>query len=135
MGLFTRNMKPCIFHNGNECILNHIMGNNPFPTMGTIKKVGFCRIDKGCTITDHVLFHFTFHLFFSGMWEWNKSCRPQMECFQWNVPQISNNLLILQILNKNCKLVRCNHRKVECAKCHKSFGQISLVDLVPPIFS
>jgi hypothetical protein len=38
MGLFTRNMKPYIFRNGNEGILNRIMGNNPFPTMGTIKR-------------------------------------------------------------------------------------------------
>jgi hypothetical protein len=96
--------------------------------------VGICKIDKGCIIAYRVLFHFTFHLFFNGMWKWNKSHRPQVECFQWNVPQISNNLLILNNLNKNPKLITCNHYKVECTKCHKCFGQVSLMDLVPPIF-
>jgi hypothetical protein len=51
----------------------------------------------------------------------NKSCHPQVECFQWNVPQILNNLLILKNSNKNHKLIRCNDYKVEHAKCHKFF--------------
>jgi hypothetical protein len=51
---------------------------------------------------------------------------------KWNV---SSNLLILYNSNKNRKLIRCNHCKVECAKCHNFFGQISLVDLLPPIYS
>jgi hypothetical protein len=33
-------MKPCIFCNEGEGILNHIMGCSPFPTMGAMKKVG-----------------------------------------------------------------------------------------------
>jgi len=59
---------------------------------------------------------------------------PQMECFQWNVPQILSNLLILNNSNKNHKLIKCNDYKVECAKCHKFFKHVSLVDLVPPFF-
>jgi hypothetical protein len=86
MGLFTQNMKPCIFRNGNEGILNHIMGNNPFSTIGTTKKVGICRIDKGCIIANHALFHFTFHLFLVECESGISHIAPK-----WNVPQISSN--------------------------------------------
>jgi hypothetical protein len=94
-------------------------------------------------IANHALFHFTFHYNgkpkmewgnLSGMWKWNKSHCPQVECFQWNVSQILINLLILNNWNKNHKLIRCNQYKMECAKCHKFFEQVSLVDLMPPFF-
>jgi hypothetical protein len=44
MGLLMWNVKPYVFRNGNKCILNQIMGSNPFPTMGTKKKVGLYNI-------------------------------------------------------------------------------------------
>ncbi len=40
MGLFMKNVKPCIFLNESQNISNHIMGCNPFPTMVATKKVG-----------------------------------------------------------------------------------------------
>jgi hypothetical protein len=45
MGLFTQNMKPCIFFNESQNISNHIMGCNPFLTMVATKKV--CLYFKG----------------------------------------------------------------------------------------
>jgi hypothetical protein len=45
MNLLMWNLKPCIFCDGNESILNNIMGCNLFPTMGAMNIfVG----SKGC---------------------------------------------------------------------------------------
>jgi hypothetical protein len=46
MSLLTLNMKPRVFHNGHKCILNGIVRNNPFPTMGATEKVGFQGLHK-----------------------------------------------------------------------------------------
>jgi len=49
MGLFTQNMKSCIFRKAKN-ISNQIVGCNFFPAMGAMKKVGPCRILKLATM-------------------------------------------------------------------------------------
>jgi hypothetical protein len=44
MGLLMQNIKPCNSSNGREDIPNNIMGCNPLPTMGVIKKINHCWI-------------------------------------------------------------------------------------------
>jgi hypothetical protein len=39
VGLFTRNMKTNIFHDGGKGIPHGIMGHCPFPTMSAMKKM------------------------------------------------------------------------------------------------
>ncbi len=42
MSLLMQNMKPCNSNNGGEGIPNNIMGCNPLPTMGAMKKMDHC---------------------------------------------------------------------------------------------
>ncbi len=94
--------------------------------------------------TNHALFHSTFHYIgkpkvewgiLSGMWQWNKSCCPQVECSSGMCHKFLVIYIILYNSKKNCKLIRCNHYKMECAMCHKFFEQVSLMELMSPFFS